>query len=57
MARDEEANWCVVFPWFDWIMGTRVRYFVTDREHELRPIRGVSTVRQPPDGVSTPGVE
>ena len=44
MAQDEEANWCVIFPWFDWVMGTRVKYFGTDREHELRPIRtgGVS---------------
>ncbi len=48
MAPDEEANWCVVFPWFDWIMGTRVRYFGTDREAELRPIEGW----EPRSGVS-----
>ena len=23
MGRDQDANWCVTRPWFDWIMGTR----------------------------------
>ena len=24
MGRDQDRNWCVTRPWFDWIMGTRV---------------------------------
>ena len=23
MGRDQDKNWCVTFPWFDWVMGTR----------------------------------
>lgn len=23
MGRNQDANWCVTRPWFDWIMGTR----------------------------------
>ena len=26
MGRNQDANWCVTWPWFDWVMGTRVRY-------------------------------
>jgi hypothetical protein len=25
MGPDQDANWCVSYPWFDWILGTRVR--------------------------------
>ena len=25
MGKDQDANWCVTWPWFDWLMGTRVR--------------------------------
>lgn len=25
MGRDQNKNWCVSFPWFDWVMRTRVR--------------------------------
>ncbi len=32
MGRDQEANWCVTQPWFDWIMGTRKRYAFTADE-------------------------
>jgi sterol desaturase/sphingolipid hydroxylase (fatty acid hydroxylase superfamily) len=27
MGRNQDANWCVTWPWFDWLMGTRERYF------------------------------
>ena len=40
MAQNEEANWGVVTPWVDWIMGTRVPYLGTPRASELRPIAG-----------------
>lgn len=23
MGKDQNQNWCVTFPWFDWVMGTR----------------------------------
>ena len=25
MGPNQDANWCVSYPWFDWILGTRVR--------------------------------
>jgi sterol desaturase/sphingolipid hydroxylase (fatty acid hydroxylase superfamily) len=25
MCSNQNANWCVSFPWFDWVMGTRIR--------------------------------
>jgi hypothetical protein len=36
MAPDQDANWCVTRPWFDLIMGTRVRYLGSERAAELR---------------------
>jgi hypothetical protein len=26
MGKSQNANWCVTHPWFDYIMGTRVKY-------------------------------
>lgn len=26
MGKNQNANWCVTKPWFDWIMGTRIHY-------------------------------
>jgi sterol desaturase/sphingolipid hydroxylase (fatty acid hydroxylase superfamily) len=26
MGKDQNKNFCVTKPWFDWIMGTRVKY-------------------------------
>ncbi|MBX7098669.1 MAG: sterol desaturase family protein [Myxococcaceae bacterium] len=26
MGKDQNANWCVTHPWFDYVMGTRKRY-------------------------------
>jgi Fatty acid hydroxylase superfamily len=25
MGANQDANWCVCYPWFDWVLGTRVR--------------------------------
>lgn len=25
LSKGAEANWCISWPWFDWLMGTRVR--------------------------------
>ncbi|MCO5233004.1 MAG: sterol desaturase family protein [Chitinophagales bacterium] len=32
MARDQEKNWCVTFPLWDYVMGTRVPYKGTNLE-------------------------
>ena len=32
MGPDQDQNWCVTWPWFDWVMGTRVKYVGTERE-------------------------
>ncbi len=32
MGIDQDCNWCVTRPWFDWVMGTRVPYVGTERE-------------------------
>lgn len=32
MGPDQDQNWCVTFPWFDHVMGTRVPYAGTERE-------------------------
>lgn len=42
MSPNEEENWCITFPLFDWIMGTRVKYIGTPREAELLDIQGWS---------------
>jgi len=45
MGPDQNANWCVSFPWFDHIMGTRKRYLGTKREQNdaiRRKSRGTS---------------
>jgi hypothetical protein len=26
MGRNQDANWCVTRPWFDWVMGTRLKF-------------------------------
>jgi len=50
MGPDQDMNWCVSWPWFDWVMGTRKPYTGTDREQSDRSryIRrgGSRTVRQ-----------
>lgn len=46
MAPDQNANWCVVRPWFDHLMGTRVPYVGTEREVEDRARREAKLARQ-----------
>jgi hypothetical protein len=36
MGRNQDANWCVTRPWFDHLMGTRVRYAFTAEEEKVR---------------------
>ncbi len=47
MGPDQDANWCVTRPWFDHLMGTRVRYVGTERER-VRASRGVSPAQPAP---------
>jgi sterol desaturase/sphingolipid hydroxylase (fatty acid hydroxylase superfamily) len=32
MGKDQDSNWCVTFPLFDYILGTRRKYVGTDEE-------------------------
>jgi sterol desaturase/sphingolipid hydroxylase (fatty acid hydroxylase superfamily) len=36
MGTNQDANWCVTRPWFDWILGTRERYAFTAKETSRR---------------------
>lgn len=38
MGPDQNQNWCVSYPWFDHIMGTRHPYVMTPQE-KRRPVR------------------
>jgi hypothetical protein len=39
MGKDQDKNWCVSWPWFDWIMGTREKYVGTERERRVEAAR------------------
>ena len=34
MGPNQHANWCVSWPLFDWILGTREHYLGTNKHHE-----------------------
>jgi sterol desaturase/sphingolipid hydroxylase (fatty acid hydroxylase superfamily) len=36
MGANQDANWCVTFPLFDYVMGTRIPYVGTERELRQR---------------------
>lgn len=36
MGPDQDMNWCVSWPWFDWVMGTRKSYVGSERERTDR---------------------
>jgi hypothetical protein len=36
MGPNQDMNWCVSWPWFDWVMGTRVEFVGTDRDRRAR---------------------
>lgn len=46
MGPDQNANWCVTWPLFDWIMGTRKVYFGTEREQTDRARRQARLAQQ-----------
>ena len=46
MGPTQDANWCVTFPWFDLIMGTRKRYVGTPREARDRHTRAARAERR-----------
>ena len=39
IGPDQDKNWCVTFPFFDYVMGTRVPYLGTERERQDREAR------------------
>jgi len=45
MGPDQDANWCVTFPLFDHIMGTRKPFLDTPEEREGRPQREAFAAR------------
>jgi sterol desaturase/sphingolipid hydroxylase (fatty acid hydroxylase superfamily) len=36
MGQDQDANWCVTRPWFDWLVKTRKPYAFTESETRRR---------------------
>lgn len=46
MGVDQDQNWCVTWPWFDWVMGTRVVYRGTPREAADRARRAHAAQRR-----------
>ena len=46
MGKNQDANWCVTHPFFDWVMGTREPYYGTEayeRDQERRRERQART--------------
>jgi len=43
MGPDQDQNWCVTKPWFDWVMGTRVKYVGTEKDAADRARRETRT--------------
>lgn len=46
MGPNQNANWCVVRPWMDQIMGTREPYVGTERDRNDQSRRAARTQRQ-----------
>ena len=42
MGTNQDANWCVSWPWFDWVMGTREPFVGTERERPPVTARAVA---------------
>jgi sterol desaturase/sphingolipid hydroxylase (fatty acid hydroxylase superfamily) len=38
MGQNQDANWCVCYPWLDWVLGTRVRSSVTPSPAAALPV-------------------
>lgn len=47
MCKDQNANYCVTKPWFDYILGTRVKY-VENSTKSTKPLEVNNTVVQKP---------
>jgi hypothetical protein len=54
MAPDQDANWCVTFPLWDWILGTRKPWLGTPQERW--PPRRAASPRDP-DSPTTAGAD
>jgi hypothetical protein len=46
MGPNQDANWCVTHPFFDWVMGTRKKYLNTPEEIAARPQREAFTAKK-----------
>ena len=48
MGKDQDANWCVSYPWFDWIMGTRIEFPLPARgQARTRPVASAASATTP----------
>ena len=47
MASNQNANWCVTRPWFDYVMGTRVFTELSEQETNLLGIQLPTMVEKP----------
>jgi len=37
MGIEQDANWCVTRPWFDWLLGIRIDYSYDERGRAIKP--------------------
>ncbi len=49
MGPDQDKNWCVTFPLWDYVMGTRVPYIGTEKEQ-----KDIAKGRRRPPGSKNP---
>src|SRR5690606_15077995 len=54
MGPNQDANWCVTFPLFDHLLGTRERYLGTEREARDRARREAKQHARQPAPVGAP---
>lgn len=52
MGKDQNLNWCVTHPFFDYVMGTRKRYFEPGRHHPSDPAPLCEEANPSPSGPS-----
>ena len=50
MGKNQDSNWCVTRPWFDWVMGTREHHIDPDQSlsitrHHASPAKGLEAAR------------
>jgi hypothetical protein len=54
MGANQDANWCVSYPWFDWILGTRERTPAMATTPGLKPASVPRAAPTAPDSTYEP---